>query len=673
MHPILCFLWRPAVVLWLAALLAACQATVGASEETKVDSVVGDGDGDGDSSGGAGDRNGDGDASGEGDRDGDRGGDAGRSGDGDGEVAGDGDGEVAGDGDGEVAGDGDGEVAGDGDGEVAGDGDGDGDGEVAGDGDGDGDGEVAGDVEDCQVGYDLDARGRCQDIDECLSGTARCGAGACENLPGSYRCRCEPGFQNNDRGRCVDVDECEPGATVACGAGATACSNLAGTFECTCGFGFVARTDQPACRERVWSPATAVDVGHGPVGPPVVVADAIGNVTVAWQQGERGAEDLWAVRFGSDGAWDSPTLLEQREGAATDPSLGVDAAGNVLVAWDQVIVGQQDIGYENCHVWANRFALGKGWGDPVLLESDTSSAREPAVAVAPSGSAVVLWKRGGAGFVWVAGNHYTPQDGWGEWETVAGVGVALRDGIGNPLTVAAADTGAMVVWEEIDSAQDAVVRAGEYSPSRGWDDPVGFLGDTRAWASYWPTVAMDAWGGAVALWVELPANDTAEWRDIRVLASYHEPGGDWDPPSLLWEGPGGPKWQPTLAINARGDAFAIWEDQLDHLLAVVHSPGDDLGKPMTVAQGEGIGLLEATIDAQGNAMAILHGSEQAEGGRRVWITGHVAGRGWIPTSSMPLPAEARRPKVAVDGLGIATVLWWQPVDDRMALYASRFE
>ena len=48
----------------------------------------------------------------------------------------------------------------------------------------------------------------CVDIDECSESPAICHAGsACENIDGSYTCRCDPGY-HSDGSTCVDINEC---------------------------------------------------------------------------------------------------------------------------------------------------------------------------------------------------------------------------------------------------------------------------------------------------------------------------------------------------------------------------------------------------------------------------------------------------------------------------------
>ena len=71
------------------------------------------------------------------------------------------------------------------------------------------------------------------DINECSTQSKDiCSHGACENLPGSYRCRANPGYQVDKTGKnCEDIDECllDP---LLCSGGQ--CKNTPGSFKCLC-------------------------------------------------------------------------------------------------------------------------------------------------------------------------------------------------------------------------------------------------------------------------------------------------------------------------------------------------------------------------------------------------------------------------------------------------------
>ncbi|XP_061450637.1 fibulin-7-like [Rhineura floridana] len=87
----------------------------------------------------------------------------------------------------------------------------------------------------CDPGFQMQAGGICQDVDECRlfqSGShTRICLHECVNLPGSYQCTCPDGYQlQDDTNTCNDVDECV-GNQHNCSRGQT-CVNNFGGFRC---------------------------------------------------------------------------------------------------------------------------------------------------------------------------------------------------------------------------------------------------------------------------------------------------------------------------------------------------------------------------------------------------------------------------------------------------------
>lgn len=82
------------------------------------------------------------------------------------------------------------------------------------------------------------------DVDECYENPKICLNGRCENVPGSYRCKCQNGFTlSSDGAFCIDTDECTE--TGMCSNGK--CVNMEGTFKCVCDSGFKLSYDRAQC------------------------------------------------------------------------------------------------------------------------------------------------------------------------------------------------------------------------------------------------------------------------------------------------------------------------------------------------------------------------------------------------------------------------------------------
>ena len=74
------------------------------------------------------------------------------------------------------------------------------------------------------------------DVDECTRGLDNCDLNAvCQNLIGSYSCRCDTGWMGNGT-FCSDMDECTFGS-FSCHPRAQ-CTNTLGSFDCSCPTGY---------------------------------------------------------------------------------------------------------------------------------------------------------------------------------------------------------------------------------------------------------------------------------------------------------------------------------------------------------------------------------------------------------------------------------------------------
>lgn len=137
----------------------------------------------------------------------------------------------------------------------------------------------------------------CEDIDECTVFQGICGAGDCENLPGSYSCDCDSGYEfDADLGTCVDVDECQDVALNDCDGNAT-CFNLPGTFECTCNPGFAG--DGVTCLIAITLSSPAADLLTNDPRPEISGAGEPGETVTIRVNGN----EVTTVTIGGDGQW----------------------------------------------------------------------------------------------------------------------------------------------------------------------------------------------------------------------------------------------------------------------------------------------------------------------------------------------------------------------------------
>ncbi|XP_053611318.1 fibrillin-2-like isoform X2 [Plodia interpunctella] len=98
----------------------------------------------------------------------------------------------------------------------------------------------------CDRGYTHDNTSHlCRDVDECVTGSARCrGLAQCVNVPGAYECRCPPGYRlSPSLDECEDINECDDSKLCEHGE----CRNTVGSYKCECKPGYTLRDN--ACRD----------------------------------------------------------------------------------------------------------------------------------------------------------------------------------------------------------------------------------------------------------------------------------------------------------------------------------------------------------------------------------------------------------------------------------------
>jgi hypothetical protein len=117
--------------------------------------------------------------------------------------------------------------------------------------------------------------------------------------------------------------------------------------------------------------------------------DAAGNVVLAWRQVYRASPtefrvNIWASRRMA-GAWSAPTLLDNAANTWPPVQVEVDRRGNAIAAWARVDGGRYDI-------MASRLVADAGWSAAGLLESDdTGDAMLTSLAMDASGDALAAW------------------------------------------------------------------------------------------------------------------------------------------------------------------------------------------------------------------------------------------------------------------------------------------
>lgn len=285
----------------------------------------------------------------------------------------------------------------------------------------------------------------------------------------------------------------------------------------------------------------------------------------------------------------------------------------------------------------SRSRAGGPWGAPVAL-SGTTRARPlgPAVAVAPSGAAIVLWRVPGAGVL--SALRPGPDVAWVRRRvTLDGTGFDSPDVSFGPSVATAA-------WGE-DSAAGRRVRVAALDPaSRQWA-----VGATLAIGGP-PAIAVGAAGDVSAVW------------SPRVLeagivnASFRPAGSDaWRPPAPLTMSGAAP----ATAVAGDGAAIAAWQEAGGSIRAAIQPAGaPGWSAPEELGTGS-FPAARAAINSAGDAIVTWLGSSGTELDMR---RRSGADGTWGPLVALAGSrlSGGRGAPVALDDLGNAFIAWVDP-------------
>lgn len=195
-----------------------------------------------------------------------------------------------------------------------------------------------------------------------------------------------------------------------------------------------------------------------------------------------------------------------------------------------------------------------------------------------------------------------------------------------------------------------------------WQSPVELSATGHEGRS--PAIALNAAGDAVAVWLNRYGSN---WN---IDAASLESGGSWQEP-LAIETPAHIGFHPDVAIDPHGDAVAVWRDgETETVDAAVRPSGGEWQAPVEVsAPGENEKPVVA-VDGAGRAIVAWEREEDGESVIQAAV-GSLADSVWdAPTVLSPSGQDSANPQVAIDAEGQAQVVWQSYLDGDYAIEAA---
>ena len=432
-------------------------------------------------------------------------------------------------------------------------------------------------------------------------------------------------------------------------------------------------------------------------GEPQVAIDPGGNAIALWERFDGSNGIIQAAVRQPGGAWLPSGDISEKGDTALQPAVAVDSHGNATAVWTRVGV------LSGVVVLAAFRPAGGAWQPAVIVseEGPGQDAREPRVAVDPQGDAIVVWRdettselvqaaSRPAGGAWQkpltlsekSGSAFEPavaldSEGdtlavWTGWDGSVGGHYLIRSvikpagGVWQP-SVSVSEDGqnadapqlafdpqgnATAVWERSDGSNE-IVQAALRPAGGAWQPPVDV--SQKGKTAHKPQLALDAAGDALAVWERFDGNN---W----IVQSALRPEGDaWQPAANLSE-VGQDAERPAIAVDPGGDATAVWQrsDGSNKIVqAAYRKAGDTWQKPVNVSQ-EGHPAFQPRVaeDAQGDGLAVW---SRFDGGNDI-----VQAAGYDATP--PLLSGVSIPSAGTAGQPIAFSV--APLDNWSALGAT---
>jgi len=293
-----------------------------------------------------------------------------------------------------------------------------------------------------------------------------------------------------------------------------------------------------------WSAPLPLSAAAGHVGSPQV-AVAGSNVVAAWvRYNGKNLITQVAARDPKTGSWSIPVSLSPSGRDAQAPKVAVDARGDAVVVW-------ADVGLSSWTIQSAYRPAGGTWENTALLDSPEQGTAQPEVAMDPAGDATAAWTATGGSTGWtVRASHRTSGGVWSKPVVLSG-----PDATGSvaPQLSLEGNGDATAVWSRSVGNSTGLEQVARSAATGKWT-PVKRLFPGSA-AAVAPQIATDAKGDGVMVWT------SSQPDGFTVDASVRRPGKTWSKPtSLVPAGPG--VLSPQVAMDAHGGALAVWSREI---------------------------------------------------------------------------------------------------------------
>jgi len=400
---------------------------------------------------------------------------------------------------------------------------------------------------------------------------------------------------------------------------------------------------------------------EGNLGAPELVMNTGGNAFAAWHQSEGTRVNIMANIYSpSMDRWDVPSTVQNGPYDAYIPDIAVDGSGNALAVWNTW-------NGERWSVFASQYLAGSGWTPDRQIDSIALGGTDvPRVSMNRAGEAVAVWTQQDSGQTVIFSNFFRPGTGW--------LGAVRIDPVsgdsGVPRVAVDPNGNAIAVWMEFNTQWR--IAASRYTAGGSWDSRV-FIESSIEYG-FNPQVAVDELGNGLAIWAQQSVTY------VNIVANRYNATIGWEGETLVESVDQDVLGSPKLAMNRDGEACAVWSqfDGADYsIFANFYDPATDTWDLPIVAEFLSQAAYDADValDDAGNAFVTFRLWDSVNGWTDVLTSVIAPGPVVTSTNFMEIfDKDATSPKVAVDTVGNAIVIWmqWFEADKRYSLYSLHY-
>ncbi len=351
-----------------------------------------------------------------------------------------------------------------------------------------------------------------------------------------------------------------------------------------------------------------------------VVMDTNGNATAVWQQRETGASggrnNIVASRYVDGAGWGLPSAIETNGSAAGDdqlPQIAVDPNGNVIAVWNLMRFGSTT-------VWANRYAVGTGWGAASQIGIGNLNTVDtlPHIAMDAVGNGFAVWQQYNGSILNIWGNRFVVGTGWESAALISDSTMSSRD----PKIAADMNGNAIAVWGQFNPTTLADdIFANRYVVNTGWGTATVIQANTTKNNAYRPKIAFDATGDAMVAWYQF-----GDFGPYSIWANRYVAGLGWETETLIETNNAGDASNVSLGMDSSGNAIVVWQQADANLFREIYSNRYVVGtgwgtvalvEPSNYRTGQA-NLPQVAVNAHGKALVVWQRDDGGGGIPSIW-------------------------------------------------------